>query len=214
LWQLLEGRLKRDDPSHDPAHVLRVYTWSLKLCAEAGAEPELAGAAALLHDLIITPKDGPERSDAATLSAEASVPSLQLVGFNEAEQQRVLEAIATASWSAGKPPRNAEGMVLQDADRLDAIGAIGIARCFACGASMHSRAWMQGEQREGGMWHPVDPWAQSGRSADDRRWALDHFERKLLRLPEGMHTTSARQEAQRRLATMQNFLAALRAELV
>ena len=77
-------------------------------------------------------------------------------------------------------PETIEGKVLQDADRLDAIGAIGIARCFATCAEMRVP-----------FYNPDDPFC-GVREPDDKRWGLDHFYRKLLRIPDGLHTATAR----------------------
>ena len=86
--------------------------------------------------------------------------------------------------------------------RLEALGAIGIARVFATGASFGA-----------GLWHPEDPWAE-GRELDDKAWSLDHFERKLLRLAAGMTTAAGRRRAGARQRTMTAYLDALRAELL
>jgi uncharacterized protein len=91
--------------------------------------------------------------------------------------------------------------VLQDADRLDAIGAIGVARCFATGAVMRQP-----------FYHPEDPFPSS-RELDDKRWSLDHFYRKLLRIPATLHTATARKLAEERARFMEAFLAQLAREI-
>jgi uncharacterized protein len=91
--------------------------------------------------------------------------------------------------------------VVQDADRLEALGAIGVARVFATGASFGA-----------GLWHPEDPWAE-GRDLDDKAWSLDHFEKKLLKLAADMKTAAGRRLAETRQGAMLAYLAALRAEL-
>jgi len=104
-------------------------------------------------------------------------------------------------------PENAVGVVLQDADRLDAIGAVGIARCFACAQDM-SRP-----EAPGRFYHPTDPLGAADRPLDDRLQAVDHFRAKLLRLAAGMHLESARHEAERRHRTLLDYLDALESEL-
>jgi uncharacterized protein len=91
--------------------------------------------------------------------------------------------------------------VVQDADRLEALGAIGIARVFATGASFGA-----------GLWHPEDPWGE-GRDMDDKAWSLDHFERKLLKLAAAMKTEAGRRLAGGRHLTLRTYLEALRSEL-
>jgi len=91
--------------------------------------------------------------------------------------------------------------VLRDADRLDAIGAIGIARTFYVAGRSGSR-----------LYDPLDPFA-ANRSLDDRRFALDHFETKLLRLTEGLTTAKAQRIGEHRIATMRAYLDLLRDEI-
>lgn len=204
LWERIQPP---PDLAHDGEHLLRVYRWALHLSPEAGADPDLAGAAALVHDLVDIPKESEQRSLGGQRSAEASVPLLSEVGYTPAQIQRVYEAVRTSSWSRGLAPTCPEGVVLQDADRLDAIGAIGIARTLTTAQVMASRG------SGSSLYEPRDPLALSGRPLDDRRWAVDHFAAKLLRLAEGMHTHTARAEAARRHQVMLDYLAALEREL-
>ena len=192
----MDGR----DLAHDALHVARVYRWALRLAPEAGADPDLAGAAALVHDLDPTPKHDPARAASGERSSRAAEPLLAAVGYAAGERREILAAVAASSWSRGLAPSGAIGEVLQDADRLDAIGAVGIARVFACHQSMAAAG------SDGLFYHPGDPFAEGGRSLDDRRHALDHFAVKLLKLADGMHTPTARAEAARRHEAMLSFL--------
>ena len=94
-----------------------------------------------------------------------------------------------------------EAAVVQDADRLEALGAIGVARVFATGGSFNA-----------GLWHPLDPFARN-RDLNDKAWTLDHFEKKLLKLPGLMKTATGRRLAEPRLRTMEAYLQALRIEI-
>jgi len=98
-------------------------------------------------------------------------------------------------------PETPEAKILQDADRLDAIGAIGIARCFHVGGRMG-----------GALYHPGDPAAEA-RPLDDRAYALDHFAAKLFKLGDGFLTAEGQRMAAARLAFMTDFVAAFRAEI-
>ena len=118
--------------------------------------------------------------------------------------------IATHSWSRGLAPRCPEGVVLQDADRLDALGVVGLMRNVAVAEAM-SRAAEDGSTRA--FAHPVDPLFHSDRPLDDRHFAIDHWFEKLLLLCDGMHLPSARAEARRRHQWMQVALAQLSDEL-
>src|SRR5208283_772523 len=107
----------------------------------------------------------------------------------------------------GWAPTGPLGMVLQDADRLDALGAVGIARTFACAQFMST------PMNPGRFYHPDDPLARQARALDDRAQAVDHFAAKLLKLAVAMHLPTARIEAQRRHAVLVTFLGELEREL-
>jgi uncharacterized protein len=192
------------DLAHDLEHVLRVYRWAVRLAPEAGADPDLAGAAALVHDLVNVPKESAERPMGSALSAAAGAEVLPRAGYSAPEVEAVVGAVATCSWSRGLPPTSPLGAVLQDADRL---GAIGIARNFACAQAMAGRG------APGRFYHPEDPLGQTDRTLDDRTNAADHYALKLLRLAETMHTPTARAEGARRHDFLLAFLAQLDAEV-
>ena len=206
LALLLEESRARDtaaaapDPTHDTAHALRVAHWTLRL---GGSEVDAreAIAAALLHDAVNPPKDSPERALASARSAELARERLASLGFAPAALERVADAIRDHSFSRGAVPATPLGRALQDADRLEALGAIGLLRCISTGVRM------------GGAWfHPGDPWAQA-RPLDDGSYSIDHFFTKLLTLPATMRTEAGRAEAERRAAFLREFLAHLGGEL-
>jgi uncharacterized protein len=207
VWQQVERHLPAGELAHDRSHIARVYAWSLRLAAEGGAPADLAGAMALVHDLAFIPKDSPERAAGGERSAIMAEAVLSAAGYHAEEVSEIAEAVRTSSWSRGLAPTNALGIVLQDADRLDAIGAIGLMRTFACGQ------FMSRPERPGRFYHPDDPGAVSGRALDDRSFALDHCYAKLLHLAAGMRLPSAQAEAQRRHATIVGFLGQLQSEL-
>lgn len=189
------------DAAHDLGHILRVARLARTLAEAEGADPDVCTAAALLHDLVYRPKNHPESPLTAQMAADL-VPRwcLATPGL-EHRAEAIAAAVASHSWSGGGTPGSLEAAVVQDADRLEALGAIGVARVFATGASFGA-----------GLWHPVDPWAE-GRDLDDKAWSLDHFQRKLLKLAQGMKTAAGRRLAETRQQAMLDYLAALRAEL-
>lgn len=201
LWNLIEADVPRGDLAHDRNHLGRVYSWSLRLVDEVDADPDLAGASALVHDLIDVPKESSERATAGERSATAAIPLLDRAGYEADEIDQIAEAVRTSSWSRGLEPTSALGRVLQDADRLDAIGAIGIARTLTTAQAMVGR----GNSLQ--LYDRNDPLAARGRDADDRSYAIDHFPIKLLGLAAGMHLPAARAEAARRHQIMVAFLA-------
>lgn len=206
LWPLVVARLPPRELAHDRWHLLRVYHWALKLAPEAGADMDLAGAAALVHDLVFIAKDSPERSAGGERSAQAAMPVLATTGYDADAIAAISEAVRTSSWSRGLAPTGPLGIALQDADRLDAIGAVGLMRTIACAQ------WMATPER-GRFYDADDPFADAGRTLDDKANAIDHLPAKLLKLTAGMHTPTAKSEAERRHRWLQAFLDELKLEL-
>ena len=189
------------DTAHDLAHLDRVWANACAIAGgEAGVNRTVLLAAVYLHDLVNLPKDHPQRARGSVLAAEAAVPILRDLGLG-GDCDAVCHAIAAHSFSAGIVPETIEARVLRDADRLDALGAVGIARCFAVSGAL-GRA----------LYDPGDPWA-GARGWDDGRYAMDHWPVKLLRLPEGMLTATGRRLAQERVAVMRRYAEALAAEI-
>jgi uncharacterized protein len=188
------------DGAHDVAHALRVASLAERLAREECADTEVCVVGALLHDLVYRPKNHPESADTARMAAEVAPDWCAGAGL-AAKSAAVAHAILTHSWSGGGAPGSLEARIVQDADRLEALGAIGIARVFATGGSFHSA-----------LWHPDDPFAE-GRELDDKRYTLDHFFRKLLKLADAMQTPSGRRLAVERQRVLLDYLATLREEL-
>ncbi len=205
LWAQVEPRLPPGELAHDRHHLQRVHAWALRLAPEAAADPDLAGAAALVHDLVFVPKDSAQRAEGGERSAAAAPAVLAAAGYTAAEVVQIAGAVRTSSWSRGLPPEGPLGAVLQDADRLDAIGVLGLMRNLACAQHMAKPG--------SAFYHADDPLARSGRDLDDKVWATDHVFAKLLKLAAGMHTAGARAEAARRHVFLNTWLAELGQEL-
>ena len=189
------------DVAHDLEHVRRVVRRARILAAEEKAELDIVVPAAWLHDAVTVPKDSPLRATASRLAADQAVRWLGAWGWPEALLPEIAHAIEAHSFSAGLPPRTIEAKVLQDADRLEAIGAIGLARCLMLGGAMGRPLYV-----------PADPFCES-RPADDRLSAVDHCYTKLLKLEGTMQTEVGRREARQRTEFLRLFLAQLRQEI-
>ncbi len=179
------------DPAHDALHLARVAANAAAIADAEQAEARavdrfVVTAACWLHDIVLLPKGQGMPGEAARQSSLEAVAILASLGVGDVRQQAVAEAIAAHSFSSGRTPVTLEAQIVQDADRLDALGAVGIARFWATMVRMG-----------GSMYDPDNP-AGLGREPDDRRWAFDHIERKLLRLADLMNTAFARAEAERR----------------
>jgi len=198
---LLEHATEGDDGSHDLAHIHRVFKNALKIQAGEGGDPQILAAAVLLHDCVAVEKSSPLRSQASRLAAEKASGILAGLGWSEAKIAAVAHAILTHSFSANIPPETLEAKMLQDADRLDAIGMVGVARCFYIAGRMGS-----------GLYHPADPGAEH-RPLDDRSYAIDHFPAKLLKLSDGFQTETGAKLAKERHERLSLFLSLFRDEI-
>jgi uncharacterized protein len=189
------------DAAHDIGHLRRVWANARSLALGTSADLEVLEAGAFLHDLVNPPKSSPDRARASTLSAEAAARFLATTDFPPAKIPVVAHAIAAHSFSARIAPETEEAKILQDADRLDALGAIGLARMFAVAGALGSA-----------LFDPDDPLARA-RPLDDRAFSLDHLETKLLTLPGTMQTEAGRAMAEERAEWMRAFRSRLLREL-
>ncbi len=189
------------DAAHDLAHVRRVVRTAEVLAAAEGARREIIVPAAWLHDCVGVAKDSPDRARASSFSAVRAVEALVEIGYPAEWHGAIFHCIEAHSFSAGVAPCTIEAQVVQDADRIDALGAIGIARCFAVGGALQRAVYSE-----------CDPFCEE-REPDDATFTVDHFFAKLLRLPEGLHTGAGRREAAGRVGFMRGFLRQLECEV-
>ena len=190
------------DPAHDYAHFSRVTATARKLAREEGADPWVIMPAAWLHDLVNLPKNDPRRSEASRLSAIAAETLLRTLEYPEAHLAGVRHAIEAHSYSANIATTSREAAIVQDADRLDGLGAIGIARVFSVGGLLKRR-----------IYSADDPFGEAGRKLDDLEFTIDHFFVKLFKTVETLKTVAGRKEGERRAQVMREYLEALRFEI-
>ena len=193
--------LMSNDTAHDFEHVMRVFKNARRICKKEKVNEKLVLSAVLLHDIVSYPKSDKRSKLSSVKSAEKSKKILKKFDYTKQEIQIISDAIRDHSFSQNKIPKTIEGKILQDADRLDALGAIGIARVFAVGGS---------EIRP--FYNIEDPFCKQ-RPPDDKTWTLDHFYRKLLKLESLMNTKSAKIEAKKRTKILENFLNQLKNEI-
>jgi uncharacterized protein len=198
FWQprlaaLAEGSAGSDG-AHDASHLARVWrTAQALLASHPEANALVVMAACYLHDLVNLPKDHPERSQASRRSAQLARHQLGWMGFPAELLDGVAHAIEAHSYSAAIPAETIEAKIVQDADRIDALGAVGLARVFYIGGQLGRP-----------LAHPTDPLAET-RSLDDRAYTLDHFAVKLAALPGMMQTEAGRRLAERRVTLLMDF---------
>lgn len=190
-----------NDSAHDFEHIMRVYKNAEKICLIEKANSKLVLSAVLLHDIVSYPKSDIRSKLASKHSANLSKKILKNYDYSNEEIQIISKAIEDHSFSRNRRPRSIEGKILQDADRLDALGAIGIARVFSVSGS---------ENRP--FYNNNDPFCKN-RSPNDQTWTLDHFYKKLLKLESLMNTESGKIEAKRRTKILKKFLSDLKEEI-
>ncbi|MFH4364481.1 HD domain-containing protein [Vibrio diabolicus] len=189
------------DAAHDISHVQRVVNTAKKLAVEEGADLSIVLPAAYLHDCFTYPKDHPNRKQSSIIAAKKAVAFLESIDYPQQYHDAIAHAIEAHSFSANIRPNTLEAKVVQDADRLDALGAIGITRCIQVSTEFDAQ-----------LYDDKDIFAQQ-RELDDKQFTLDHFQTKLFKIAETMNTESARREAQKRKAFMQAYIEQLHDEV-
>ena len=174
LQKDVQTLMDRADAAHDFSHVGRVVRMSLALAEELGADPDTVRLIALLHD-VDDRKVDPEGGRAARL--------LEKYGVGGAQAEVVLDGVENISFSKGKVPHSTEGKIVQDADRLDALGAIGIARAFSYGGSKGRKIYVP-----------------------DGECSVKHFYDKLFKLADMMNFQSSKAIARERTEFMKDYL--------
>jgi uncharacterized protein len=178
-----------DATGHDAWHTMRVHNLAVRLAREEGAREDVVALAALLHDV-----DDAKLSPETTEGLGNAAAFLRRHGVADDEARAVLAAVREVSFSknGGAAPSSLESACVRDADRLDAIGAIGVARAFAYGGA------------RGRALH--DP------TSTDATTTIQHFYDKLLLLEGMMATDAGRRAAHRRDAYLRGFLEEFLAE--
>lgn len=171
--------------THGFSHVERVLNLCMHIGREEGADLEVLALAALLHDIARPLESSGRVEDHAVEGARIARQYLRSLGYAEDKIEAIAHAIEAHRFSRGPEPRTLEAKILSDADKLDAIGAIGIARVF-----MYS--------------------GEHGRDIDA---SLRHFEEKILRLKDLMYTETARKMAEERHRFTEEFIERIRREI-
>ena len=194
-------KIMYNDSAHDFDHIMRVYKNAQQIIKKEKVNETLVLSAVLLHDVVSFPKSDKRSKNSSIESAKKAKTILKKYDFTSDEITIVCDAISEHSFSQKKIPKTIEGKILQDADRLDALGAIGIARVFATGGSLRRQ-----------FYNLDDPFCKK-RIPDDKIWTLDHFFEKLLKLEFLMNTNSGKIEAKKRTKILKNFLKQLKHEI-
>ena len=189
------------DPAHDLNHTLRVISNAKAFAKPESADLNIVLPAAWLHDCVVLPKNSPDRRQSSTYAAKEGIKFLKEINYPNKYLPHIAHAIEAHSFSAGITAQTIEAKIVQDADRIDALGAIGIARCFLVGGELKRPIY----SRE-------DPFCEQ-RNPKDNLYTLDHFYQKLLKISLTMNTETAKIEALRRAEFMRYYLEQLKTEI-
>lgn len=180
VQQKIQDIFGGEGTGHDYFHIERVVKNALSIARQEKADLSIVALAAWVHDVgdykLNNGKDKSEEQIFAILT-DLDIPHDTI--------QRIIQIVSQVSFSKGKPAESMEAKIVQDADRLDAIGAIGLSRVFAYGGS---------RQRE--IYNPHQPEGTS----------IQHFYDKLLLLKDQMNTTTGKALAKERHAFLEDFL--------
>lgn len=198
--------IPNEDSSHGVYHCQRVWRAAKDIALNELSDEEdfdflVLLAASYFHDLVNLPKNHPDRNKASSKSAEAAATILRKMNFPENKIKHTMSCIASHSFSANIMCKSLEAEVLQDADRLEALGAIGLARTFNISGQLGTQ-----------LFHDTDPLAKH-RDLDDKTYCFDHFFTKLLQLPDSFKTNTGKQEANHRAQFLLDFKDQLLREL-
>ncbi|MDE0633103.1 MAG: HD domain-containing protein [Caldilineaceae bacterium] len=203
---LSEAKVRRlyssGDAAHDFDHVLRVTRLGVRIAQAEGADDEIVRAAALLHDL---PVSGSGRSVHHLAAADFAAEILRAAGMDAPRIEKVVHCIQAHRYrDRSIQPQTLEAKCLYDADKLDSIGAIGVARAFAHAGNHGSRLWTE----------PVADAPPDHAQPDGPEYTPVHeYVYKLRRILATLYTPSAREIGKRRHRFMSRFYEQLDAEM-
>ncbi len=202
LIEIAKEKQTKTDPSHDIHHVIRVMSLAEQIAKSVDADLEVVLPAACFHDVIVYPKNSPQSDTETDESAELAGELLRKMnGYPLEKIENVQIAIRQCSFKKGIVPDLLEAKVLQDADRLEATGAIAVMRTFSSGGQLN-RLFYRAE----------DPFCETGEPVPGGS-GLDLFYRRLLVVESRMHTDLAKKIAKRRTEFLHAFLGELKIEL-
>lgn len=182
-----------NDDAHGLGHIQRVWKNAYKIQAVEGGNGTVLAAAVLLHDCVAVEKNSPLRAQSSRLAAERAAELLKDLCWEPSAIMATAHAIEAHSFSANIIPQTIEAKILRDADQLDAIGLIGIARCFYISGRLGRH-----------LYDPEDPRALN-RSLNDQIYTMDHFQTKLFHLVHSFQTETGSRLAKSRHEQLVKF---------
>lgn len=195
IVEFLNDELGVDSSGHSIDHALRVYRLAKAITKQEGGNERVTLIAALVHDVI----DEKLFDDVFSQKAKLFL-FLQMIGCSQSELEQIFYIIENISYKGGngEPVKTLEAQIVQDADRLDAIGAIGIGRTFMYGGSRGSK--MYDEEIN------VMDFENEAAYRAHQGTVINHFHEKLFKLKDSMNTEVAKEMAQERHEFMELFV--------
>ncbi len=184
---------ENDTPSHDWNHVQRVLNLSQKLSKKIGADLEIVKLSALLHDIGRNKEDKGEIKDHANWGARKSKEILKKIGINKEDITRVEHCIESHRYQNSIEPNTIEAKIISDADNLDALGAVGIARVFSYGGENNYP-----------MHDPKIPMEKDNSEMGETQ--INHLKKKILNIKERIYTKEAKKIANSRHKYVKKFI--------
>ncbi len=187
------NKLGTVDGAHDFSHLCRVSALARRFALEEGADELVVYTAGMLHDIVCLPKDHPNTKKSSQLAADRTREILLALKFPQALIANVCHSVHAHSFSAKVEPQTIEAKCLQDADRMESLGVLGLVRTFYCSGTFNSR-----------LFDEHDP-SGANRELDDKKFALDHFPLKLLTLYRTMQTEAGKETARSRSDFLEDY---------
>jgi len=189
-------------PSHNIDHSIRVLRTAFWLSEEfPSVDKTVLLIACYFHDANALAKNHPESAKSSKISADYICRLFGNAGLSDKRTKLLHSIILSHSYSSKVECETSEAKLLSDSDKLDALGAIGIARLFSTAGEIGSK-----------LYNASEPFAEK-RCLDDSKYALDHFFKKILNIPGKLYTKKAKSVAEQRVAFIQTFLKEFREEI-
>jgi len=202
LIEIAKQRISNKDPSHDFGHTMRVLDNALLIAKYEGGDLDVIIPAALFHDLVVYPKNCPRSKFEEIESAKIAKYILSEINeFPKDKIPMIINAIKEHRFSKRIKPKELESKIIQDADRLDSVGAISIMRTF-CSAGQMGKVF----------YHENDPFCKN-RVPERNKYGLDLFFYRLLKIKETMNTKIGKKIADARTNFLQRFLEQFKEEI-
>lgn len=199
--------------AHDLDHVLRVYNLCEGLAQkEKDVDEKVLRPAALLHDIArsVEDNDTTGETDHALLGGTMAEQILENLNFPPRLIEQIKHCIVSHRYRSGYQPQTIEAKILFDADKLDSLGAVGVARSFMLAGEHGERLYQEYEEEEYKRFNTVE----HGRIKDPSKHSSNlEFELKLMHIPERLFTKEAKRIAEARREFMKNFFVVLKAEI-